>query len=297
MGKCYPIFEIGNHRTIRRKRGKLMIKSKRYFWLKLEESFFSSLELISLRKVPGGEVYTIIYLKMLLLSLRDNGTIFYQGIGKDIASEISDLIKEDMLSVSAAIEILISLKLITVCEGDEESYGHYSYYLNRLPEMTGCETEAARIKREQRLRKKMVLNPPLEEGQRLTTSGQCPSKESYISNSDGHFPLEKEQNLDTEYSNIDVVVSLIKSLTGITIKREDAAAILRTADGDLAKIRSVPIPKRFENMTGYYIRAIQDGYKTYPVTMPGRHSSSYEGRRYTHEELDMLEHQLLENDI
>ena len=42
---------------------------KRFWWLKLKEGYFNSEGMRRLRKQAGGEVFTIIYLKMQLASL------------------------------------------------------------------------------------------------------------------------------------------------------------------------------------------------------------------------------------
>lgn len=44
-----------------------MAQEKRYWWLKLPEDFFNQIEIKLLRKIAGGDTYTIIYQKMLLL--------------------------------------------------------------------------------------------------------------------------------------------------------------------------------------------------------------------------------------
>ena len=43
--------------------------AKKYFWLKLKDNFFKQKSIKKLRKMAGGDTFTIIYLKMQLLSL------------------------------------------------------------------------------------------------------------------------------------------------------------------------------------------------------------------------------------
>ena len=45
------------------------INGKRYFWLKLDRHFFNNARIKKLRRLAGGDTYTIIYLKLLLLSI------------------------------------------------------------------------------------------------------------------------------------------------------------------------------------------------------------------------------------
>lgn len=44
---------------------------KRYYWLKLPDDFFRQKPIKKLRRIAGGDTYTIIYLKMLLVSLKN----------------------------------------------------------------------------------------------------------------------------------------------------------------------------------------------------------------------------------
>ena len=52
----------------------------RYYWLKLQEDFFDSKRIKKLRRIAGGDTYTIIYLKMQLKALKTNGVLEYTGI-------------------------------------------------------------------------------------------------------------------------------------------------------------------------------------------------------------------------
>ena len=54
--------------------------NKRYYWLKLPKNFFTQKEIKKLRSIAGGDTYTIIYLKMALLSITDGGKLFFDGV-------------------------------------------------------------------------------------------------------------------------------------------------------------------------------------------------------------------------
>ena len=49
--------------------------AKRYYWLKLKADWFSDKRIKKLRSIAGGDTHTIIYLKMMLLSLKDEGKL------------------------------------------------------------------------------------------------------------------------------------------------------------------------------------------------------------------------------
>lgn len=49
--------------------------AKRYYWLKLPDGFFRQKAIKKLRKIAGGDTYTIIYLKMLLVAMKQDGRL------------------------------------------------------------------------------------------------------------------------------------------------------------------------------------------------------------------------------
>lgn len=109
---------------------------KRFWWLKLKEGYFDSVDMRRLRKAAGGEVFTIIYLKMQLASLRTDGVISYSGYDETFAQEIAFAIGEDVEDVANAIAILRRYKLI-------EDITDSSFFLPEAVENTGSEGGSA----------------------------------------------------------------------------------------------------------------------------------------------------------
>lgn len=122
-------------------------KAKRYYWLQLKTDFFDQKEIKLLRKIAGGDTFTIIYLKMLLASLKDDGKLYFEAIGDNFSEEIALLLDEDTENVSITLKFLESKGLIEVIESDE-------YFLNKVPEMVGSESYSA--ERMRRLRAKQA---------------------------------------------------------------------------------------------------------------------------------------------
>ena len=120
-------------------------KAKRYFWLKLKNDFFEQKEIKLLRRIAGGDTYTIIYLKMMLKSLKNDGKLFYEFYGDNFAEEIALDIDESSEDVAMTIRYVESKGLIELVEQDE-------YFLNKVPEMLGSESYSA--ERMRRLREK-----------------------------------------------------------------------------------------------------------------------------------------------
>lgn len=59
-----------------------MPSNKKYYWLKLHEEFFNQTVMKYIRKLPDGDTITIIYLKLLLKSLKTEGYIYFQGFSQ-----------------------------------------------------------------------------------------------------------------------------------------------------------------------------------------------------------------------
>jgi predicted phage replisome organizer len=111
-------------------------ENKRYFWIQLKKDFFDSKAMKKLRKVPGGDTYTIIYLKMMLQSLgKDNGKLMFEGYENNFASEIALDIDEDEDAVSVAISILKKFGLIEMVSDTE-------MFMTEVPTLTGSETDS-----------------------------------------------------------------------------------------------------------------------------------------------------------
>jgi len=96
-----------------------MAENKRYYWLKLMDDFFTSKRIKKLRKLAGGDTYTIIYLKMQLLSLRRGGYLEYTGLEDEFYKEVALDIDEDADNVSVTINYLLSCGLLVTTDNIE----------------------------------------------------------------------------------------------------------------------------------------------------------------------------------
>lgn len=115
--------------------------AKRYYWLKLQEDFFSSPKIKKLRRIAGGDTYTVIYLKMQLLSIKNGGVIEYQGIEQTFAEELALILDEDEENVKVTLSFLASQGLIE--QSDDKSF-----LLAQAAENIGSESESASRVRE-----------------------------------------------------------------------------------------------------------------------------------------------------
>lgn len=126
-----------------------MTKTKRYFWLKLKEDFFNQKEIKLLRKIAGGDTYTIIYLKLLLLSLKNDGKIYFDGLTDEFSEEVALEIDESVENVQVTMQFLQKKGLIAF---DTEHQDEFE--LTNIASMIGSETDKAAMMRRKRAREK-----------------------------------------------------------------------------------------------------------------------------------------------
>lgn len=169
---------------------------KRYYWLKLPEDFFGDKAIKRLRKIAGGDTYVIIYLKMMLRSLKDDGYLYYDGLEEDFPAELALDLDEEEDNVQVTLNFLLQ-------HGKLEIRSEQEYF---MPDMNiGSETAAAERKRAERERKRqqsLLSNEPETSGCDNVTgvSQMCHGeidreieKEIYLSILDG----ESKENLST----------------------------------------------------------------------------------------------------
>lgn len=151
--------------------------AKKYYWLRLKEDFFNSKEIKKLRKIAGGDTYTIIYLKLMLLSLRDEGRVFFDLIEDTFAAELALEIDEDAENVRVTLLYLIKVGLMQEVNDNE-------IYLTQIPELVGSETDKAELMRRRRATLKNGNN---------VTEALPPVTKCYT-----EIDIEKEKELDKE---------------------------------------------------------------------------------------------------
>lgn len=129
--------------------------AKKYYWLKLKEDFFTQPRIKKLRRIAGGDTYTLIYLKLQLLSLKNEGLLIFEGIEDNFIEELALTIDEEIDNVKFTIMYLISQNLIEEVDGS-------NYALVETIENIGSETDSARrvrkFRKEQEERKALQCN-------------------------------------------------------------------------------------------------------------------------------------------
>lgn len=157
--------------------GNEMLKTK-YFFLKLPKNWFKNARIKKLRKLAGGDTYTIIYLKIMLLSMSYNSTIIYEGIEPTIEEELALKIDETAENIKVTLNYLSSCGLLR--EGTDGDF--------TLPEvngMVGSETYGNILKKNKKL--------GLENFQ--------PTSNQILTNKEKDIDIEKDKEIDIDGMN------------------------------------------------------------------------------------------------
>lgn len=150
--------------------------NKIFYWLKLHKDFFNSKEMKKLRSIAGGDTYTIIYLKLQLLTVNTDGRLMFDGIEDTFAKELALEINEDAENVAITLNFLRKVGLLVECATDE-------YILLEAQKNLGSETQGAERTRRHRENQKAL---------------QC---NTLVTNSNTEIEIEKEIEKELEIDN------------------------------------------------------------------------------------------------
>jgi predicted phage replisome organizer len=126
-----------------------MADDKKYFWLKLKDDFFAQKEIKKLRRIAGGDTYTIIYLKLQLLSIKSDGKLIFEGVEDNFIDEMALTLDEEIENVKITLMFLQKHGLIEELRNDE-------YFLPKVCESIGSESSSAERVRRHRMGQKML---------------------------------------------------------------------------------------------------------------------------------------------
>lgn len=167
-----------------------MSENKKYYWLKLMNDFFTQPRIKKLRKIAGGDTYTIIYLKLQLLSLKNNGVLIFEGIEDNVVEELALTIDEDTDNVQVTFQYLVKQGLI-------EQIDDESYLMTETQYLIGSETASTIRSRKSRQSKKT-----LQCNNNATTTQQLATNCNTEIDIEKDIELEKEK--EKEINNIHI---------------------------------------------------------------------------------------------
>ena len=154
---------------------------KRYYWLKLPDDFFRQKPIKKLRRIAGGDTYTIIYLKMLLVSLKNEGKLFFDGVEENFTEEVALELDEEEENVKVTVQFLMAQGLLQLIDESE-------YELTECSRMVGSESASA--ERMRRLRDKKTSQCDIGVTQQLHLSDVEKEKE---------IEIDKDKEIENKY--------------------------------------------------------------------------------------------------
>ena len=124
-----------------------------YFWWKFKHDFFDDIGIKRLSKLPKGDTFILLYIKLITLALKCNGYICYEGIGIDLNEELSLHLDRDIEECTELIETLEKYNLITLTDDKE------MIYIKSFNTYTGVDDAKTRMRnsRERNKQPKSVL--------------------------------------------------------------------------------------------------------------------------------------------
>ena len=138
---------------------------KKLYWLKLKSDYFDSIKMRKLRQMAGGAVFTLIYLKMQLLALKNDGVIVFEKIESSFAKELALQLDEKVDDIEMTLLYLNKVDLIEVNEDSDR------YFLPEVVENTGSESESAeRVRKHRNKINSLHCNNEVTESNLLETS-------------------------------------------------------------------------------------------------------------------------------
>lgn len=120
---------------------------KRYFWLKLQATYFNQLEQKKMRKQEHGKDMQIVYLRMMLLSLDKGGYIYYQGVYGSLEEELSEEFDEPVEIIKETLDYLRENNMISIDENSD-------CFMPESIKLTGSESYSAERMRRKREKEK-----------------------------------------------------------------------------------------------------------------------------------------------
>ena len=159
-----------------------MADNKRYYYMRLKESFFDDDAIKILEAMPDGYLYSNILLKLYLKSLKFNGRLMYNERIPYNASVLATLTNHSVGVIEKALDIFEQLGLIEVLDNG-------AIYMLDIQNYIGKSTTEADRKRDYRNR--------IDEEKKII-SGQMSGQNSDKSTPEIDIEIEKDIDIDIE---------------------------------------------------------------------------------------------------
>ena len=162
-----------------------MADKRKYYYLKLKESYFDDDAIVLLESMPDGILYSNILLKLYLKSLKNGGKLQLDEHIPYTAQMIATLTRQQIGTVERALEIFRQLGLV-------EQLDSGAFYMTDIELMIGQSSTEAERKRAARLENRALAQSRTNGGH---LSDICPPEIEIEKEID--IEIEKERELET----------------------------------------------------------------------------------------------------
>jgi len=178
-------------------------RAKKYYWLKLDRSFFKRHDIKIVESMPNGKDYVLFYLKLLLESIDHEGQLrFNETIPYD-DNMLSIVTDTNIDIVRSAVKVFQKLGLMSIYDDD-------TIFMTETKKLIGSETGWAILKRDKRetsgkLSHKLPIEIDIEKELDIEKDID---KEKEVNNSEQHFmeEINKDAKKDKEYGELERLV-------------------------------------------------------------------------------------------
>lgn len=201
-----------------------------------------------MRKLLKGEEITIIYLKIMLVSLADEGKIYFEGLADDLAEELALLIDEDPEAIRMALLFLSQKNLLTTSD-------NFQYKLEQVPELIGSETASTRRSRKHR------------ESQKALQCNTNATKRNGEIEIEIEIDIEIDKDIEIDNNDTSVSPSLAENLktSGIRINEKQHQQLLEYVglDGMSFELlnHAIEITSEIHRPSFKYLKAILENWR------------------------------------
>ena len=120
-----------------------MSENKRYYWYKMKTDFFEEMIIKFLKKQKKGDTMILLFQKIMLCSLKNDGYIYYKKMFPTFEEELALSIGAKPNIIKELLDILIKFEAI-------EKIDESTYYIKMIENCVGSETDSAQKMRRKR---------------------------------------------------------------------------------------------------------------------------------------------------
>lgn len=189
---------------LNKKRATMSTDPKKYYWLKLFDSFFRDPKIKKLKTLAGGDTYIVILLKFMLYTIKNNGIYVFEGIEKTLEKELELVLDEKEEHINVVLMFLQQTGLILEVAENQ-------FQLTQVPTMLGTESTSAERVRKHRATKQKALqcnttvtrcNIEIEKNKKEMKKWEVISEKMALRQIRKDIEIEKLENLAQEEKEI-----------------------------------------------------------------------------------------------